>query len=154
MSFGDEINRIKDKSTRRLNISRILSNRSWNLTIRTLRAVYFSLVRSLTEYDFFIYECLSKKHKTELAIIQNKSLRIITRNPFGTITENEVRCKVEPIGHRLEKLMRRYVKKNVNNPLIRTLQTEYRRGFESRSEQRTTPLTFMKDEWRISETEH
>ena len=48
------------KCNRRLNILKILANKAWKLKEETITAIYFSLVRSIIDYNYIIYPLLSK----------------------------------------------------------------------------------------------
>ena len=57
---------------------------------------------------------------------------------------NMARCKIETVETRIKMLMQKYMARNSDNPLFRTLVSEYMRGLKARKENRTTPLSFMK----------
>ena len=44
---------------KRINVIKVLANKSWGLNIKTLNQVYNSLIRSLLEYSSIIYPCFS-----------------------------------------------------------------------------------------------
>ena len=60
MTFNQEVNCFKDKAASRINILKIVSNRSWNLKLKTLREIFLCLIRSLVAYDFF---CTARSNK-------------------------------------------------------------------------------------------
>ena len=76
MNFNECINEIISKCNRRLNILKILSNKSWCLNNNTLKCIYFSLIRSIIEYNSIIYPLISESNKKRLRAIQIKALRI------------------------------------------------------------------------------
>ena len=143
MTLIEEILRIKAKAASRINIS----NKKWNLKLKTLRAVFFCLVRALLDYDFFLYDALSQANKASLASIQLQAVKTITKNYWGSRKENERACKVPPIETRMAQLRNRYTARNIYNPMVCMLIREYRRGFESRPETRKTPLSYLKETW-------
>ena len=144
LSFEEETCRLRDRVQKRINIIKILSNRSWGLSIRTLRAVYLCLIRSLIDYNFFIYNSLTSTRKEQLDTMQNKSLRWITKDFSARPEKNMERCKVETIETRMKKLMLSYMARNESNPLFKTLVSEYIRGLKARREKWITPLSFIK----------
>ena len=147
MTFNEEIQRLKTKAESRINILKIISNKKWNLKLKTPRAVFFCLVRALLDYDFFLYDALSQANKASLASIQLQAVKTITKNYWGSRKENELACKVPPIEARMAQLRNRYTARNINNPMVCMLTREYRRGFESRPETRKTPLSYLKETW-------
>jgi hypothetical protein len=49
---------IKDKCGLRINILKIIAHKSWKLNTRTLINIYYSLIRSIIDYNAIIYPCL------------------------------------------------------------------------------------------------
>jgi hypothetical protein len=66
MNFTSCIDGIKAKCNNRLNIIKILSHKSWNLTEKTLSTIYISLSRSIIDYAAIIFNLLSETNKKTL----------------------------------------------------------------------------------------
>jgi hypothetical protein len=79
LSFKNQLNYLKDVGIKRMNVLKVLSKKSWGLSIKTLTDVYNSLIRSLMEYSSIIYPCFSSTSIDLLEKIQFKSLKIINR---------------------------------------------------------------------------
>ena len=63
LTFINQLNFLKDAVLKRINILKVLSNKSWGLSIKTLNEIYNSLIRSLLEYSSIIYPAM---HQQEL----------------------------------------------------------------------------------------
>jgi hypothetical protein len=109
MSFNDCVNEIITKCNGRLNILKILANKSWCLSSDTLKCVYFSLIRSIIEYNSIIFPLISETNKKKLRAIQYKALIIAFRKPFKT-RNNELLLlsKATNLDDRIEFLNKRY----------------------------------------------
>jgi hypothetical protein len=46
LSFKNQINYLKESCSKRMNVLKVLSNKSWGLSVKTLMEVYNSLIRS------------------------------------------------------------------------------------------------------------
>jgi hypothetical protein len=82
MNFTSCIDGIKAKCNNRLNIIKILSHKSWNLTEKTLSTIYISLSRSIIDYAAIIFNLLSETNKKTLRSIQYYALRHAMRKPI------------------------------------------------------------------------
>ena len=143
LTFEKEIDHVESSTMNRINALKILASRKWNLSEKTLRTIYLTLVRSVIEYPFFIVDAISQTQLKRLQRIQNQALRVATRSYHARIVENEAKMKIEPVKERLRRRMDAYLLSNVNNPLIKTLKEEYVRGFKARKEKEkaATPLS-------------
>ena len=63
MNFNKAVEEICRKCYDRLNILKILSNKSLKLSEKTLKSVYFSLFRSIIDYNSVIFPLLSETNK-------------------------------------------------------------------------------------------
>ena len=77
LTFKNQVSYLNDSCIKRLNILKILSNKKWGLTTKTLTQVYNSLIRSLLEYSRIIYPRLSYTNLDLIEKIQYKCLKII-----------------------------------------------------------------------------
>ena len=80
--FDHQIMHIKSVVTERLNILKVLSNRSsrshsWCLSLENLKQLYFSLVRSVIEYSAVLLPILTLKLIAIITVVQNNALRIM-----------------------------------------------------------------------------
>jgi hypothetical protein len=69
MPFNECFNEIISKCNGRLNILKILANVSWCFSSDTLKCVYFSLIRSIIEYNSIIFPLISETNKKKLGAI-------------------------------------------------------------------------------------
>ena len=70
MNFSKCVEEIVNKCNNRLNIIKILSHKSWKLETNTLKAIYYSLIRSIIDYNSIIYPLLSNSNKNKINAIQ------------------------------------------------------------------------------------
>ncbi|RMZ96341.1 RNA-directed DNA polymerase from mobile element jockey-like [Brachionus plicatilis] len=84
LTFQKHVDKLRKKCTNRLNCIKIISNKTWNLTSKTLRSIYASLIRSVIDYSSFILTRLSKKRKKQLQAIQNAAIRAIFKLRYDT----------------------------------------------------------------------
>ena len=82
MHFTNCIKDIKIKCNNRLNILKILSHKSWNLTSKTLCCIYQILIRSIIDYASVIFNMLNETNKKKLRSIQYHALRHAMRKPL------------------------------------------------------------------------
>lgn len=146
LSFINQINYIKQTTSKRLNILKILSNRTWNINKKTLINIYKSLVLSVIDYSSIIFDCLTIERKRQLQIIQNNCLRIILKKPFlyTRIDDLHKEAGIEKIEARFSKLNSTYFSYAIlnKNPLISKMCKEYISFVGARKEKITsaTPL--------------
>ena len=79
LSFKNQLSYLKEACMKRVNVLKVLSNKRWGLSIKTLTQVYNSLIRSLLEYSSIIYSCFSATNLSLLERIQFKCLKIINK---------------------------------------------------------------------------
>ena len=84
LCFNKHISKIYEKALDRLNIIKILSNKSWKLTSETLFGIYKALVGSIFNYSSFCANLISNKWMHKLQVIQNSAIRYIFKLPFNT----------------------------------------------------------------------
>jgi hypothetical protein len=60
-SFKNQLDYLKEACMKRINVLKVLSNKSWGLIKHTLTQVYNSLIRSLLEYSSIIYPCFLQR---------------------------------------------------------------------------------------------
>jgi hypothetical protein len=77
LTFKNQLLYLKDACLKRLNILKVLSNKKWGLTIKTLTDIYKSLIRSLLDYSSIIYPYLSTSSIDMPERIQIRCLKII-----------------------------------------------------------------------------
>jgi hypothetical protein len=70
MNFSKCVEEIVNKCNNRLNIIKILSHKSWKLETNTLKAIYYSLIISIIDYNSIIYPLLSNSNKNKINAIQ------------------------------------------------------------------------------------
>ena len=126
LSFINHINYIKDTSINRLNLLKIVSNKSFGLKVTTLNQIYVSIVRSVLEYFALLSPILAKSNFNKLVMIQNKAIKIINHHPPYSKIE-EIETDVEELYQRFEKLNKNYYKNAIftRNELILDLINDY-----------------------------
>ena len=78
LTFRIHASRIRLKAQRRLNIIRALSATHWGGDRKTLTLLFNSLIRSILEYNSFVYTFLARSNQERIEVIQNTALRTIT----------------------------------------------------------------------------
>ncbi|RNA32277.1 RNA-directed DNA polymerase from mobile element jockey-like [Brachionus plicatilis] len=117
LTFKPHIENIKKKCSDRLNIFRILSNKSWKLSHSNLSNIFKCLIGSIIDYSFLTLLSDTNLHK--LQIIQNNAIRSILKLPFRTNSTD-----LSEFG--------KILSLNYSLPLIARLVDEYNRDFTSR----------------------
>ena len=84
---------VKSKGQKRLNVIRALSATQWGGDRKTLLLLYKSLVRSVLEYNSFIFTHIALSNQKQLETIQNSALRIVT-GAFRTTPTNSLLTEV------------------------------------------------------------
>ena len=106
MNFSANIEAIKVKCNNRLNIIKIISHKSWNLTESTLCNIYISLIRSIIDYSAIMFNLLCETKKKVLRSIQYHALRHAMRKPLKFSHSELLKIsKIESIDRRCEELM-------------------------------------------------
>jgi hypothetical protein len=144
LSFNKQIENIKTKAIKRMNLIKILSSKHFKLKEKTLISIYKSLIRSIIEYNFFFTNTISLTNLNSLQVIQNKVIKIIFKPKMYTNLEKlHEQIKLEPIVARMSLLLDRYIQRSITsvNSLITSLIEEYKRGFDNnRPVHRLSPL--------------
>jgi exonuclease III len=144
LSFNKQIESIKTKSIKRMNLIKTLASKHFKLKEKTLVAIYKSLIRSIIEYNFFFTNTISPTNTNSLQIIQNKVIKIIYKLKIYTNLEKfHEEIKLESVATRMSTLLDRYIQRSVtnSNPQITQLIEEFKRGFENnRPIHRISPL--------------
>jgi exonuclease III len=147
LSFNKQIENIKTKAIKRMNLIKILASKHFKLKEKTLLSIYKSLIRSIIEYNFFFTNTISLTNLNSLQVIQNKVIKIIFKPKMYTNLEKlHVQIKLDPIAARLSLLLDRYIHRSINNTntLITSLINEYKRGFDNnRPVHKFSPLENM-----------
>ena len=141
VTFKNQLNYLKDACMKRLNVLKVLSNKSWGLSYKTLEQVYNSLVRSLLEYSSIIYPCFSKSNLSLLERIQYRCLKIINRkSKFSSNSEIKDMPNYISLEDRFDYLNLKYIKNNFtnNNEVIKILFEDYLNFEESRQLKKIT----------------
>ena len=116
LNFKNQVNYLKDVCVKRLNIIKILSNKSWQLNENTLIQLYNTLIRSIVEYSSIIYPRIGKTNWKKIEAIQVKSLKIVHKLHWRTPTEiYKDKVKVEDLNVRLDILNEKYLLNCVRN---------------------------------------
>ena len=116
LSFKNQLKYLKEACMKRINVIKVLANKSWGLKIKTLNQVYNSLIRSLLEYSSIIYPCFSDTSLSLLERIQFKCLKIINRkSKFSSNKEIKEMQGYLSIQERFDNLNVKYIERNLNN---------------------------------------
>jgi exonuclease III len=146
LSFIYHINYIKDTSINRLNLLKIVSNKSFGLNIQTLNQIYVSIVRSVLEYFALLSPILAKSNFNKLVMIQNRAIKIINHQPLCSKIEN-IETDIEELHKRFEKLNINYYKKAIHtkNELVIDLINDYLQYSASNVIRNTSALCNYRD---------
>ena len=121
LQFSECIEAIKAKCNNRLNIIKIISHKSWNLTEKTLCNIYQSLSRSIIDYSSIIFDLLCETKKKTLRSIQYHALRYAMRKPLKfSHSELLLTSRVCLIDKRCKDLNEKYLENafKFNNELV------------------------------------
>ena len=141
LCFKNQVNYLKDSCLKRMNIIKVLSNKRWGLSIKTLTEVYNSPVRSLMDYSSILYPAFSATNLDLLEKIQLRCIKIIHRK---SKYESSDTIKNQPgylsIAKRFDDLNTRYIRNAFlhNNELIKDLYSDYREYSDSRILRKTS----------------
>ena len=149
LSFKNQLEYLKESCLKRVNVLKVLANRNWGLSVRTLTQVYISLIRSLLEYSSIIYPCISATNLSLLEKVQFKCLKIINRkSKFSSNREIIELDGYQSIEKRFDQLNINYIKNNIinKNELFTDLLDEYWNYIGGREVNRKTLLCKYKEE--------
>ena len=114
LSFKHQLNYLEEACMKRVNVLKVLSNKSWGLSIKRQTQVFNTLIRSLLEYSSIIYPCMSPTSVTLLERIQFKCLKIINRrSKFSANSEISALPNYSSIENRFDELNLSYLKKKL-----------------------------------------
>jgi hypothetical protein len=154
LNFQAQVKSIKEKCVQRLNIIKILSHRSWQLSKSTLVSIYRSLIGSVLDYSSFMVQRLSEGMIKSLQAIQNNAVRIIFREPFEAHTVDLCdlceKSGLDLVKDRMVELNARYFTKALagGNDLIVDLFRSFKDSFSSRT---GTPPTLLCESMNLYE---
>jgi hypothetical protein len=152
LTFKHQIKNLQDTCLNRLNFLKVVSKRSFGLTIKTLNQLYISLIRSILEYFAIISPIVSTSNFDKLNIIQNKAIKIINRKSiFSSLSD--IDTGIISLTERFNKLNVKYFENALlnNNELIRELWSDYNFYTTNRAISRPTILCKYKDLNKILE---
>ena len=139
LSFKYYIDEICEKCNSRLNLIKILSNRSWGLNQPTLSTLYKTLIGSIIDYAFPCLNLLSNESIRKLQVIQNTAIRRILKLKLETPLETLhhlafQKLTIHRVDNRLFDLSESYFRNGLKNftPLVIRLVKEYKSIFSSR----------------------
>ena len=123
VNFEAQVEHIRNKFSTRLNVIRIIANKSWKLNTRALTNTYKALICSVLDYSALIAPCMSEHHMKSLQAIQNNALRIIHKKPYYSQSDELCQLSGCPlVASRLAKLAHSHVAAaQHSNPLISSL---------------------------------
>jgi hypothetical protein len=149
LNFDSHIELLKkNKINNRLNLIKILSHRKWKLSHSTLLTIYYSLIRSLFDYIFFIINSVPDSSIVKIQRIQNSAIKNIFHcPPYTNLSNLESSLGVSSIVNRLTQLNLNYLNSCIlnNNPLINKLINEYKNSFQSRLIKYITPICSLRN---------
>jgi hypothetical protein len=148
LTFENQVENVRNKCLKRLNILKIISHRSWRLNQKVLINTYLVLIRSVIDYNFVIANLLSNSNMLKLQRIQNSAIRTIFHvEPLTNLVDFASQKNLIDVRSRLSCLYHGYIFKCLlyQNPLICNLCSEYRRGFEARPVRCDTALCSMRE---------
>ena len=130
LNFTGHIDFVIKKCSSRLNIIKIVSHKSWHLSEKTLINLYNCLIRSVSEYSFFLINSLSKFNLNRMQVIQNCALRNIYKVWFrGGVTDIlHIKAYIPRLIERMHFLGNNFLKRSklYKNPLIYPLVNEFK----------------------------
>ena len=149
LTFSEQVSYLKESCTKRLNILKILSNKSWNINKVTLVKIYILLIRSILDYSSIISSNLNQNLKSQLQTIQNSSLKIIFKKPFNynTIDLHKL-ANIDLLDKRFSQLNKRFIFRNIinKNQLIIDTVLEFLNYSGARNIKLSTPLCSIKQD--------
>ncbi|CAK1599200.1 unnamed protein product [Parnassius mnemosyne] len=115
LRWTKHVNEIVEKTSKFLNILKVLSGPAWGVHPKHMRTIYISLLRSRLDFGCFLYDNSAKTHLSKLDKIQNKALRImggfIKSTPIH-VMESEL--GIQPLFVRRQYLAYKYCIKNMS----------------------------------------
>jgi hypothetical protein len=126
------------KSQSRLNIIKILSDKTWSLNDKILFNIYKSLIGSVFDYSFFCFPCLCKARTEKIQVVQYTAIRSILKLPYDTSTEilksRSKSFRIIPIKEKSYELSNKYIvrTKETSYALVVQLINGFQKGFSIR----------------------
>ncbi len=121
LKFNFHFQEIKNKIITKINLLRILSNKSNRINVNHLLTIYKSLILSKLQYSMMPFLVSTNKVKKELQSLQNKCLKIILNVPIQTsskVIHQTLKC--EKLDKRLAQLTCNFLAKaKINNSTIK-----------------------------------
>ena len=117
LTYNTHTKQVQVRGQKRLNILRALSSTQWGGDRKTLLLLYKSLIRSVLEYNSFIFTHIAATNQKRIETIQNSALRIVT-GAFRTTLTNSLFTEV-----------------NVHSLAMRSHKALFKYYFKTKSEQ-------------------
>ena len=112
LNFGDHFSKLKGRALKRLNIIKIFSHRSWQISKKTLINIYKALIGSIFDYSFFTIASVANSNLNLIQTVQNRAIRCIYKLKWDSPTRDLFRLSgVLPIKDRFFQLEARYLVK-------------------------------------------
>ena len=92
---------VEDKCKKRLNLLKAVKGSSWGAVKAPMLTLYWSLIRSATDYGMQIFYNLNNKNNHEIEKIQNEALRLCT----GALKSNPI-CSLQHAWNELPPRLR------------------------------------------------
>lgn len=109
LTWGKHVNEIVAKTTKTINLLKILSGATWGLHPKHIRRLYIALIRSRMDFGCFLYDVAARSHLYKLDKIQNTSMRVIGGFIRSTpIHVMEVELCIYPLNLRRHYLATKY----------------------------------------------
>ena len=150
LTFKNQIDYLQDSCVNRLNFLKIVSKRSYGLSLKTLNQLYVTLIRSILEYSAILYPVVSNTSFKRLNIIQNKSIKIINRKSIYC-SSNELITEIEALNERFDHLNKKYLINSIKreNELICELWNDFKGIISNRQQNQKTILCSYKEDLLI-----
>ena len=151
LNFRVHVEGLTIRARQRLNIIKIFSHKSWNLSHETLKGIYNALIGSLFVYSFFTVARIAETNLDRLQKVQNRAIRSIYRLEWTSPTDLiHSMSNLLLVRERLIEIGKKYLPKAVgNNSNVCLLLVEYLDSISSiRRKEKDTPLCiFHNREW-------
>jgi hypothetical protein len=123
LKFNFHFSEIKKQLVRKINVLRILSNKSNRINVNHLLTIYKALILSKLQYSCIPFMVTTNKIKKELQSIQNKCLKIILNLPNHTSSKfAHQTLKCEKLDKRLSALTCDFLNKSKqHNPTLQPI---------------------------------
>ena len=103
LTLSKHMQKLKSKSSRRLNIVKRLASTQWGASKKTLRQLYIGYVRSTMEYNLALQSISSDTTQSSLDIVESNAVHFIAGAMRSTSTAAcHVHTNIQPLGLRRE----------------------------------------------------